>query len=107
MVRSFNYAATAVLFERAEPGSDEWNELLPWADEWERIARERFLAAYLTRAQTEGRFLPTERELWPPLLDAYEIDKAVYEIEYEIAHRPDWVRIPVRGLQNILFRELG
>ncbi|MQA99948.1 MAG: hypothetical protein GEU78_06600 [Actinobacteria bacterium] len=106
MLRSFNYAATAVLFERGRPGSEEWERLQPWADEWERVARERFLAAYLTRAQTEGRFLPSDRETWTLLLDAYEIDKAVYEIEYERAHRPEWLRIPLRGLQNVLFREI-
>jgi trehalose synthase-fused probable maltokinase len=105
MLRSFNYAATAVLFERDRPGSDEWKRLEPWAEEWERIARDRFLAAYLTRGQTEGRFLPADRDTWALLIDAFEIDKAVYEIEYEQAHRPDWVRIPLRGLQNVLFRE--
>jgi trehalose synthase-fused probable maltokinase len=107
MLRSFSYAATAVLFERAQPGSDEWTRLEPWANEWERLARERFLSAYLTRAQTEGRFLPSEREEWDLLLDAYEIDKAVYELAYERAHRPEWLRIPLRGIQNAVFREVG
>ena len=107
MLRSFNYAATAVLFERGRPGSEDWKELVPWADEWERLARERFLAAYLTRAQTEGRFLPADRDQWGHLLDAFEIDKAVYEISYEQAHRPEWMRIPLRGLQNIIFRDIA
>lgn len=105
MLRSFSYATTAVLFERAQPGSEEWERLQPWADEWEHIARERYLAAYLTRAQTEARFLPGDRDAWMLLLDAFEIDKVVYEIGYERAHRPEWMRIPMRGLQNALFRE--
>jgi maltokinase len=106
MLRSFNYASTAVLFERGQPGSEEWSRLQPWADGWERVARERFLTAYLTRAQTEGRFLPADRDAWMLLLDAYEIDKAVYEIGYEQTHRPEWARIPLRGLQNALFRDI-
>lgn len=107
MLRSFSYAAIAVLFERGQPGSEEWDRLEPWANEWERLARERFLNAYLTRTQTEARFLPTEREEWDLLLDAYEIDKAVYELGYERAHRPEWLRIPLRGIQNAVFREMG
>jgi maltose alpha-D-glucosyltransferase/alpha-amylase len=103
MLRSMNYAATAALFERAEPDSEEWKHLQPWADAWEAAARERFLTAYLTRAH-EGRFLPRERDTFAILLDAFELDKALYEIEYELSHRPQWLRIPLRGVAQIIER---
>jgi trehalose synthase-fused probable maltokinase len=101
MLRSFNYAAVAALFERAEPGSETWERLEPWAECWEALARERFLTGYLTRAH-EGRFLPTDRDALTALLAAYEIEKALYELAYEESHRPEWVRIPVHGIRRTL-----
>jgi maltokinase len=103
MLRSFNYAATSVLFERGEPDSDEWLKLEPWADCWEQLARDRFLHAYLARSH-EGRFLPEERDDIFVLLDFFEIDKALYEVGYERSNRPDWVRIPLRGIRMVLDR---
>lgn len=101
MLRSFNYAAVSALFERGEPGSDEWNQLEPWAACWETLARERFLTGYLTRAH-EGRFLPGDRNALVALLSAFEIEKALYELAYEESHRPEWVRIPLHGIRRSL-----
>ncbi len=101
MLRSFNYAATAALFERAETDSEDWKRLEPWADVWETLARERFIAGYRTRAH-EGRFLPAAQEDIDVLLDVFEIDKALYEVGYERGHRPDWTRIPLRGIARAL-----
>lgn len=101
MLRSFNYAAVAALFDRGEPGSDEWNRLEPWANCWENLARERFLSGYLTRAH-EGRFLPADKDALAALLGAFEIEKALYELAYEESHRPDWVRIPEHGIRRAL-----
>jgi trehalose synthase-fused probable maltokinase len=103
MLRSFSYAATAALFARTEPESAEWQRLEPWADTWETVARERFLHAYLTRSH-EGKFLPTDREALSTMIDAFEIDKALYELAYELSHRPAWTRIPVAGIHKILGR---
>jgi len=97
MLRSFNYAATAALFERAEPDSQEWKRLGPWADTWETLARERFIHGYLTRSH-EGRFVPRDRDELLLMIDVFEIDKALYEVGYERGHRPDWVRIPLHGI---------
>ncbi|HEU4481339.1 MAG TPA: hypothetical protein VFS18_05590 [Actinomycetota bacterium] len=104
MLRSFNYAAHAALLQRAEPGTDEWSRIEPWAREWERIAQDRFLAAYLTRSH-EGHFLPTERTSLSALLDFFELDKALYEVRYERGHRPDWIQIPLRGIRQVLERD--
>lgn len=101
MLRSFNYAAVAALFERSEPGSDTWAELEPWSACWETLARERFLSAYLTRAH-EGRFLPPDRDALIALLAAFEMEKALYELAYEEGHRPGWVRIPQHGIRQAL-----
>jgi maltose alpha-D-glucosyltransferase/alpha-amylase len=103
MLRSFSYAATAALFERAEPDSQEWQDLASWGACWEELAREHFLAGYLRTAH-EGHFLPADRVHVGVMLDVFEIDKALYELAYERGHRPDWVRIPLRGLHQVLDR---
>lgn len=103
MLRSFSYAAAAVMLERSQTGSHERSSIEPWAEAWEELARERYLQAYL-RSAHEGRFLPERRENLAVLLDAFEIDKALYEIDYERAHRPDWVDIPVHGINRVIER---
>lgn len=101
MLRSFNYAVCSGLFERSEPDSDEWRALQPWADAWERAARERFLKAYF-RSSHEGRFLAPDRDALNTMLEVFELDKALYEVHYELSHRPGWVRIPLRGIAQVL-----
>lgn len=101
MLRSFNYAAIAALFERSEPDSEEWKRLAPWGDTWETLARERLIHGYLTRSH-EGRFVPRDRDELMVMLDVFEIDKALYEVGYERGHRPDWLRIPLHGIAKRL-----
>ncbi len=106
MLRSFSYAAVAALFERADLDSDTWKALQPWADAWEQLARDRFLGAYLSRSH-EADFLPAERDSISAMLDVFEIDKALYEVGYERSHRPEWVRIPLRGIEQAIKRGDG
>lgn len=103
MLRSFSYAATAALFNQAEPGSPEWDGLKPVAEAWEDLARERFLRAYL-RTSHEGEFLPDE-ESTGVMLNVFEVDKALYELAYERGHRPAWARIPLEGIRHAIERE--
>jgi trehalose synthase-fused probable maltokinase len=103
MLRSFSYATYSALYERAEPESDRWTQLEPWAETFEGLAREYFLHAYL-RASHEADLLPRDRGDLQLLLDFFELDKALYEVNYEIGHRPDWVRIPLRGIIDVIDR---
>jgi maltose alpha-D-glucosyltransferase/alpha-amylase len=59
-----------------------------------------FLQSYLKT--TAGASFIAGAEDLPILLEAYLLDKAVYEIGYELNHRPDWVVIPIRGIKHIL-----
>ena len=104
MLRSFGYAASVSLFEKAEPGTQRWDELEPWSRAWEALARDRFLTAYL-RTSHEGGFLPSDRSDLLTLLDLFELEKALYELNYEIGHRPERVRIPLRGIETVLERD--
>jgi trehalose synthase-fused probable maltokinase len=101
MLRSVSYAASVSMLERTTFATDEWNRLQSWADVWEDLARGRFLTAYLRRSH-EGKFLPPNRSDLKTMLDAFEIDKALYEIGYERGSRPDWVEIPLHGLARLL-----
>jgi maltose alpha-D-glucosyltransferase/alpha-amylase len=107
MLRSFQYAAYGKLFEEAAAGMTA-PESLPalesWALYWERWVSAAFLQAYLRRAQGAG-FLPPSRAEREVLLDAFLLEKALQELSYELDNRPGWLRIPLRGIRQILTGE--
>ena len=67
---------------------------------WEAHNRDRFLAGYLRRADESG-VLPADPAARKAVLAAFELDKAVYELAYEQAHRPDWAYIPIEALRRL------
>ena len=104
MLRSLHYAPYAVLFGQA-PGVafDEGQRaaLEPWARPWHRWASAAFLRSYLATVG-DAPFVPRTRAALHTLLEAYLLDKAVYELRYELNNRPDWAGIPIEGvLQQI------
>jgi maltokinase len=98
MVRSFHYAARTALLER---GRDVDPELVDLADEWEARAREAFMAGY-RHVEGTAALLPGSPGDTGTVLSAFTLDKAVYEVVYELAHRPDWVDIPASAVRNLL-----
>jgi maltokinase len=89
MLRSFAYAASAIeLRGRAVP------------EGWEDAARGAFLAGYLGRV--EPVLMPAGQAAIDKLLSIYELEKAVYELRYELNNRPDWVGIPVAAIVRLL-----
>src|SRR6185436_6918081 len=104
MLRSFHYAAYARLFEESAAGvvtGPALAELESWARFWERWISAAFLRAYLDRAQGAS-FVPPSRQELAVLLDVYILEKAVYELQYELNNRPAWVGIPLQGILQIL-----
>ncbi|MEY2479763.1 MAG: maltose alpha-D-glucosyltransferase / alpha-amylase [Verrucomicrobiota bacterium] len=99
MMRSFQYAAYSALWQPSMRGEDI-PFLEHWADLWYRHMSSMFLQSYL--ATTAGAAFIAGADDLPILLEAYLLDKAVYEIGYELNHRPDWVVIPIRGIKHIL-----
>ncbi|HXZ98857.1 MAG TPA: aminoglycoside phosphotransferase [Candidatus Binatia bacterium] len=93
MLRSFDYAAAAALAERIRPTDPLWDPLLASGNAWAKANREAFWAAYLGRIGGSG-LLPDEGAT-VVILRAFELSKAVYEVVYELGHRPDWVSIPL------------
>ena len=101
MIRSFHYAAYGGILLRASAQPADVNYLERWADLWYFYISGVFLDQYL---QTVGDadLLPRDREDFAVLLDAFLLEKAVYELGYELNNRPDWLMIPIRGIQHIL-----
>ena len=95
MLRSFHYAAEVARWERGE--EEDVPELVA---DWEQRARSRFLAGYF---DTEGidALLPAG-DASDLLLQAFELDKAVYEVGYETAYRPSWAGIPLGAIRRLL-----
>ena len=98
MLRSFHYAARHVL---AEHRVAEWESLLPLAAAWEAHNRRAFMDGYEDVAGIQ--VLLPERGSVSAVVAAYELDKALYELEYEQAHRPEWVPIPLDALDRIIY----
>ena len=93
MLRSFAYAASATsLIRGVEPPPG-----------WEARARAQFLAGY--RATVDKTLIPSGSAM-DKLLSVFELEKAVYELRYELNHRPDWVSIPVAGIVRMLEEEV-
>ncbi len=93
MLRSFAYAASAApLLRGIEP-----------PDDWQARAREQFLAGY--RATVEQSLVPSGSGM-DRLLLVFELEKAVYELRYELNNRPDWVKIPVAGILRLLDEDM-
>jgi len=98
MLRSFDYASKIALAERAEPERHEALAMLAAA--WEGRNRRSFLDGYNAGA-AKGGILPSDPESRQVLLAAFELEKAVYEVAYEQAHRPDWVAIPLAAIERL------
>jgi maltokinase len=92
MLRSFAYAASASEIEQGAVPPEGWEER----------AREEFLSGYLD--SVDASIVPSGQAL-EQLLAVFELEKAVYELRYELDNRPDWVRIPVAGIARMLDRQ--
>jgi maltokinase len=90
MLRSFAYAASASDMQRGNPAPEGW----------EGRARESFVGGYLETV--DPVLLPPGEAPTRTMLSIFELEKAVYELRYELNNRPDWVRIPVAGIARLL-----
>jgi maltose alpha-D-glucosyltransferase/alpha-amylase len=104
MLRSFHYAAYSALLDREASGvvrPEDIPILEPWARFWYLWVSAAFLKAYLAEAG-QASFIPQSREELQALLDAFLLEKAIYEVGYELNNRPEWVRIPLQGILDLV-----
>jgi maltose alpha-D-glucosyltransferase / alpha-amylase len=98
MLRSFSYArGSTQMRERTEPGAER---LAPALEAWEQATRRAFLKAYA--AATAGSGLYASFDDVRGLLQLAEMEKVLYELRYELDNRPDWIHIPLHGLDALL-----
>jgi maltose alpha-D-glucosyltransferase/alpha-amylase len=97
MLRSFSYAANSTLMAYTTRHPEDFASLEPWARLWERTVGAEFLSMYRETAKA-GNILPGSEEDFRRLLDACLLEKAAYELRYELNNRPGWVRIPLAGI---------
>jgi trehalose synthase-fused probable maltokinase len=104
MLRSFHYAAFAQLFAtgaEAHARAQGAERFFAWAERWYAWAASRFLNSYFEMAQS-GSFLPPGRSEISAVLQFHLLEKAVYELGYELNNRPSWVGIPLAGISQLL-----
>jgi maltose alpha-D-glucosyltransferase/alpha-amylase len=97
MLRSFSYAAQAGYQAFVARHPRDAAPLEPWAKLWENCVSAAFLREYRA-AMADTGLLPEKNTELGPLLDAFLVDKALYELNYELNHRPGWIRIPLLGI---------
>ena len=101
MLRSFHYAIYMGQLEYKSKIPEESGFLDPWLEIWYMKVRDTFLDSYLETA-ADASFIPKNKRQLDDLLSVYIIEKAIYEADYELNNRPDWLHIPLNGLSKIL-----
>jgi maltose alpha-D-glucosyltransferase/alpha-amylase len=104
MLRSFNYAAYSALFSQRDSGlirPEDLAFLESSAYFWRLWVSATFLKAYLGEA-SKGNFIPKAKGEIQALLDIYLLEKAVYELGYELNNRPEWIMIPIQGIRELI-----
>jgi trehalose synthase-fused probable maltokinase len=104
MVRSFHYAAhhgLVSLLARGSVSPEERAWLLPWVDHWFGWVAAAFLRGYL-ESTAGAAFLPRDERQLEALFTVYLLEKAIYELGYELNNRPEWVLLPVAGIRELL-----
>jgi trehalose synthase-fused probable maltokinase len=101
MLRSFGYAAHAGLFAYTAARPDAFDHFAQWAEVWETWTTAAFLRGYF-KAINHALFVPANPAQRDELLCLFVLEKALYELNYELNNRPEWLRIPVFGIRRLL-----
>jgi maltose alpha-D-glucosyltransferase/alpha-amylase len=103
LIRSIDYSAIAALERALKSAPDEHGKIARALDGWRETSVSSFLSAY-RQSLNDARLWPQSLDSADRLLDFFLLEKAFYEIEYELAHRPSWLRVPLAGTWRILSR---
>lgn len=101
MLRSFHYAVYNSLYKHAPLRPEDIPTLEPFAELWHRYVAAVFLGSYLDTMK-DTPIIPEDRKELETMLNAFLLEKAVYELGYELNNRPDWVGIPLKGIKHLL-----
>ncbi|GAB3746911.1 maltokinase N-terminal cap-like domain-containing protein [Spirosoma pomorum] len=101
MIRSYHYAVSAKLFNASETEGLSAEYLQRISDRWFKLIRDTYLNAYYDTVGTPHPLFHNNNES-NFLLLIYLLEKAVYELGYEISYRPSWVKIPLKGIIDVI-----
>jgi maltose alpha-D-glucosyltransferase / alpha-amylase len=101
MIRSFHYAAYGSLLLDNQIRTEDTDKLMPHVNQWYHYMSGFFLRSYLETVG-EASFVPKESGDLEILLRTFLLQKAIYELNYELNNRPDWVLVPLRGIRSIV-----
>ena len=103
MVRSFHYAAYSSIMESEFELRKKEGNLESWAEYWYYCVTRMFMNGYYENVG-DTNFVPDNTKDFKILMETFLLEKAVYELNYELNNRPDWVLIPLRGIKTIIGR---
>jgi len=101
MIRSFHYAVSAKLFYSQETKDMDRARLQRAADRWFFLIRETFTETYLTALGPDQKLYASKAEI-NFLFLLHLLEKAIYEVGYELNGRPDWLKIPLKGVEQVI-----
>jgi maltose alpha-D-glucosyltransferase/alpha-amylase len=101
MLRSFHYAAFAPLLGEDRVAGDDVTRMGVWAEAWNSWVADRYLSKYFATAKSAS-YLPATQAEVRTVLELHLLEKAIYELGYELNNRPTWVGIPLQGIGKIL-----
>lgn len=101
MMRSFHYAAYASLFLDNQIRPEDYSRLIPIMETWYRYVSDIFLQAYIDGVK-DTAYIPKTRAELDILMTTFLLEKAIYELNYEMNNRPDWVVIPLNGIMTLM-----
>ncbi|MBD3219752.1 maltose alpha-D-glucosyltransferase [bacterium] len=103
MLRSFDYAAQTVRRALTDLTPERGDRIAAWSIAWTRWCSSAFLGGYL-ETMGDRPPLPASDESRATLLESFVLDKAFYELSYELNNRPDWIGVPLAGILDVAAR---
>ncbi|MVN21694.1 maltose alpha-D-glucosyltransferase [Mucilaginibacter arboris] len=103
MIRSFHYAAYGSLFLDNQIRGEDISKLIPYVEQWYHYMSGFFIKSYLKTVEGSG-FVPKQSGDLEILMQTFLLQKAVYELNYELNNRPNWVTVPLRGIKSIVMK---
>jgi maltose alpha-D-glucosyltransferase/alpha-amylase len=101
MIRSFHYAAYGSIFLNQRIQKEDVPKLIPYAEQWYHYMSGMFMEGYLETVKGQP-FVPKDKDDQQTMIQTYLMEKAVYELSYELNNRPDWIIIPLRGIMSVM-----
>ena len=104
MIRSFHYAAYGSLVLDSHIRREDFSKLIPFVEQWYHFMSGFFMKAYLDTVEGSA-FIPRNKTDLDTLMTTFLLEKAIYELNYELNNRPGWVMIPLRGIKQLMKKD--